>query len=496
VDMPLPANTNIKWRDERRAQKKAVMETSDHQPQVHPLIKTRKRLRGVKTAVHGQRKCSRIRIAAVMLTCLLLGLAAQAKGTMRNEMPAALAYQSKTQLVRLAGGATEKRAYPQTIQPAVDSELRRLIDAMAETMTAALPDKCSLVNNALSDTGAYMSRSGDSWMSFLLVGRAAYNREQIAVAMDTRCYDMASGKQLTLNDLFDANSEGFDILARAARTQLSRYFTQDTAIPGALDSLCTRDALLKARFTVEAGRLGLHYRADTLFPGRNTLMHVYVYYSKLHPYMTKNARKQTDNSIYRLAALTFDDGPGRGSSNMLMDTLRGNGAGASFFLIGKSIGKNLDIVSREQDAGFTVGYHSYTHTVHDMRNGQIAEELALYTDSIYGATGLAPTIMRPPGGHYLPYINAIIPFPIINWSCNYNCVPGDGDVMLTHDVSFDQTKYIENIVRYQPMKGFLFVTIEELFDIRGFTFQPNTVYRSLVREDLASLPAMRENSVR
>ena len=47
-------------------------------------------------------------------------------------------------------------------------------------------------------------------------------------------------------------------------------------------------------------------------------------------------------------ALTFDDGPRRGTTARLLDGLRERGASATFFLVGERLAGNEDLVLRMQ----------------------------------------------------------------------------------------------------------------------------------------------------
>lgn len=60
-------------------------------------------------------------------------------------------------------------------------------------------------------------------------------------------------------------------------------------------------------------------------------------------------------------ALTFDDGPRRGTTARLLDGLRERGANATFFLVGERLAGNEDLVLRMQAEGHQVGTHTWSH---------------------------------------------------------------------------------------------------------------------------------------
>lgn len=65
-----------------------------------------------------------------------------------------------------------------------------------------------------------------------------------------------------------------------------------------------------------------------------------------------------DKTVY----LTFDDGPVSGTTPKVLDVLKTRNARATFFLIGKNVPDNQDIVRRIIAEGHRIGIHSYSHS--------------------------------------------------------------------------------------------------------------------------------------
>ena len=59
-------------------------------------------------------------------------------------------------------------------------------------------------------------------------------------------------------------------------------------------------------------------------------------------------------------ALTFDDGPGE-YTDQLLDCLEENNAHATFFMLGQNVGEWESTVQRMVDIGCEIGNHSYDH---------------------------------------------------------------------------------------------------------------------------------------
>jgi peptidoglycan-N-acetylglucosamine deacetylase len=102
-------------------------------------------------------------------------------------------------------------------------------------------------------------------------------------------------------------------------------------------------------------------------------------------------------------ALTFDDGPGP-FSTQLVDVLRRNGARATFFLIGRKVVRRPELARTEASVG-ALGDHSFTHTnLITLSPEQIRRELARTQKAIRRVTRRKPVLFRPPFGDNDPGI--------------------------------------------------------------------------------------------
>ncbi len=388
------------------------------------------------------------------------------------------------------------RTYPTSNSRTVDAEIRELVDAMAEKNRPLIPGGKSDLMPMYLDVGATIFRTGTKWMSFLTIARVAYEREQIAVDMQTRTFDMESGERLTLKDVIA--EDGWDVLCKAVREQLTAYFPGQAPNADVLDALCTREALEQADFTLGAARLMLHYRADTLYPRRNTLMHVALYYADIRAYMTPEAFEQTDNSRYKMIALTYDDGPARGTTQNLINVLRNNAAGATFFVVGTMLNNNHDNLMREHDAGYAVQSHNYSHEYNNLTSDKLFAWKDKLNETLASLIGTQARYMRPPGGLYEPYARVEIGYSLILWDAaagdasqekgntsqnKYDRVMGnahDGGIVLMHDLNVDCPEYTQMILEGLERKGYLCVTVDELFSNYDIPMLENVMYRSVL----------------
>lgn len=409
-------------------------------------------------------------------------------------MPAALQFEQKYIRQKPRDDTTIIRLEPTTSRAEVDEELRSMMAAMEEKASPLLPKGGKKQDVTRLTVGPVIGRSGTKWMSFRVLCNVCDGREQVYVDFDTRAYDMETGRLLTLADFFPADSEAWQVLADGVRQQLTDYFRTETPDAAALDALCTREALEQAKFSFTAGTLLLTYRADCLYPGHNTLMHVRFLFPDLWPMMTEEARAQTDNRCYRLVALTFDDGCARNTSLSVANRLQQYGANATFFVVGESMAKNHHVLAYEHDAGFTIGSHNYKHVYDKLEHEKLLAWKEQYDVEMDSIIGIRPPFMRAPGGVDRPYIRAGVNLPMIHWSL----ISGDaeqgktymdvflkvvnvaenGSIVLMHDANQESPTYVSYILPTMQERGFVFVSVEELLALNGIPLEPNLIYFS------------------
>ena len=427
-----------------------------------------------------------------VLALVLFGGAAFAQEDFYTEMPQYLRMTQKMHTEKVVENVFVRRTYPDTANDAVDAEIRELVDDMAERSMHLLPAKGDKDIPAYLDAGAVITRTGTSWMSFLTLAEVSALKEHVSMEHDARVYDMETGERIALTDVFAPDSAAWELLAREVRAQLSDAFPAETPNAQRLDALCGREALEGAAFTMGAARLTLSYRADEIYPGKNTLLHVHLYYPEIREMMTQRAQAQTDNSRFKMIALTYDDGGARGSTRRVMDELRIGGAQATFFVVGYTFEKNHDTFSRQQDAAYSIQSHTYSHLYpEEMTTDKAFADKARLEQELAEIIGVKPTMMRAPGGQSGFYMRREIGYPLIQWSLAggdsgtrdvvaiYKRVAHhvkDGDVVLMHDLNYVASEYTHHILKDMNDQGILCVTVEELFADAGLALEANKEY--------------------
>lgn len=192
-----------------------------------------------------------------------------------------------------------------------------------------------------------------------------------------------------------------------------------------------------------------------------------------------------------MIALTFDDGPGEYTEE-LINCLVENNAKATFFMLGQNVEAYPEIAKELSDAGMELGNHSYSHPDLVTIGAEAAAHQVSNTDAaLKAATGFEATVMRPPGGSFNDSVKAAIAHPLIIWSIDtrdwatksedqtYQVVMDnaqDGSVVLMHDIHEWSVKAAIRMIPDLIAKGFKLVTVSELAEAKGKTLQSGNAY--------------------
>ncbi len=192
-------------------------------------------------------------------------------------------------------------------------------------------------------------------------------------------------------------------------------------------------------------------------------------------------------------ALTFDDGPGQ-FSDELLDFLKDRGVHVTYFLIGNQVAKYSDQVRRMYEEGHELGSHTFTHPQLTKLSGKaIKKELKKADDAIYEASGAHPTVMRPPYGATNATALANINYPVILWNvdtldwkyrdadyvADQVCKGAkDGNIILVHEIHRTTIDGVKIAIDKLLAEGWQFMTVTELLTCDGSTISNGTKYSS------------------
>lgn len=177
-------------------------------------------------------------------------------------------------------------------------------------------------------------------------------------------------------------------------------------------------------------------------------------------------------------ALTFDDGPSPKYTPLLLDGLKERNVRATFFLLGKNVKENQELVQRMQAEGHLLGNHTYNHVqLNKIPETTARQEILKTNNEIYEATGKYPEYMRPPYGAWKKNMELCVEMLPVFWdidtldwkSQNVDAIlkaageePEDGSIILMHDEYQTSVEAALLLIDRLKEKGYEFVTVDEL----------------------------------
>lgn len=199
----------------------------------------------------------------------------------------------------------------------------------------------------------------------------------------------------------------------------------------------------------------------------------------------------------KLIALTFDDGPHAVYTPRLLEGLARRGVHATFFLIGSQASAQPDLVQQMDLMGHQIGLHTYDHVLlTSLTPAEVTEQMERSRRTLSALLGHDDFFVRPPYGITNAAVRARISAPLVLWSVDpkdwevqdadrvVRCVTSqakDGDIILLHDIFPTSVDAALEIVDVLQGEGFRFVTVEELFVLRGIQPENGTTYSAAPR---------------
>lgn len=125
----------------------------------------------------------------------------------------------------------------------------------------------------------------------------------------------------------------------------------------------------------------------------------------LLPVCSEEAKENLQNIYHsgeKTVYLTFDDGPSKSVTPLILDLLKKENIPATFFVLGSRVELNPSIVKREYEEGHFIANHGYSHIYSNIYSSKemVLEEYNKTKDAIQKAIGLSYDghLFRFPGG--------------------------------------------------------------------------------------------------
>ncbi|HHW56946.1 MAG TPA: polysaccharide deacetylase family protein [Clostridia bacterium] len=200
----------------------------------------------------------------------------------------------------------------------------------------------------------------------------------------------------------------------------------------------------------------------------------------------------------KVVALTFDDGPVPEYTERYVDILKSMDVKATFFVIGKNAERHPELLKYIVENGNEIGLHSYSHfNMKKMKPEQMVDELYKTQKILVEATGIKPTLFRPPYGAFnrtLLEISDALGLNVTLW----NVDPDDwrspavesvvnrvishtknGSVILMHEGKINTLAALPQIIEKLKAEGYSFVTVSELLNYEKDHVVSNTEQQNI-----------------
>ncbi|MDO9533804.1 MAG: polysaccharide deacetylase family protein [Bacillota bacterium] len=200
----------------------------------------------------------------------------------------------------------------------------------------------------------------------------------------------------------------------------------------------------------------------------------------------------------KVVALTFDDGPDPRFTPYILDILNEQEVKATFFMVGKHVERYPHIARQVAEAGHEIGNHTYNHhNLLQANSRRVSTEISRGEEAIISATGMRPSLFRPPRGLYDARVMDEARdrgYTVVLWSLSsrdwlelrqVDITRGilqnvsNGEIILFHDsgnlLRAEGGERLSTVLSLRPTieglkeQGYFFVTITELMILSGIS---------------------------
>ena len=210
---------------------------------------------------------------------------------------------------------------------------------------------------------------------------------------------------------------------------------------------------------------------------------------------TPEGTASSENAVFHegQVALTFDDGPGQ-FTEQLLDIFKERNIKASFFVLGRQVVEYPEIIQRMASEGHLICNHSYNHKklgTGEASNQTIRDEIQNLDRELIDLGVPSVPYFRPPYGSYNDSVKAISDRPILLWNLDprdwevrdsstirQRVADGavDGSIILMHDIYSTTVDAIPGILDDLAAKGMEVIPLDQLLSRNGTPPTAGTVY--------------------
>ncbi|SHJ69685.1 polysaccharide deacetylase family protein [Propionispora hippei] len=192
------------------------------------------------------------------------------------------------------------------------------------------------------------------------------------------------------------------------------------------------------------------------------------------------------DTVKKIVALTFDDGPDPVTTQALLEVLAKKQVKATFFLLGSQVEAYPELAANITRQGHEVGSHNYSHVF--LNRVSLAEFLEQVgrAEAAISKVAPKPVLFRPPGGGYNDKLVEELQkrgYTTVLWSVDPRDWEGKtaeattrfvlkqtkpGSIILLHEGSCARAtpEAVSRIIEQLAGQGYSFVTVSELLNLK------------------------------
>ena len=300
-----------------------------------------------------------------------------------------------------------------------------------------------------------------------------------------KVYLTEDGKLFTLDQLFSDSSKAKEILLK----ELTSFLQDKKLEQGKIDQL------VKSFSDQDLSAWNFDYKDSQiiLYPSQavENIDEIALPVSGFFDVVQSSYLLDKDAELYKayyekknqkVVALTFDDGPNPATTNQALDTLSKYGIKATFFVLGKNVSGNEEILKRMKSDGHVIGNHSWSHPVlSKLSLDEAKKQITDTEDALTKVLGSSSKLMRPPYGAITDDSRNSLDLSFIMWdvdsldwkSKNEASILTEiqrqvrnGSIILMHDIHAETVNALPKIIDYLKEQGYHFVTVPEMLNSR------------------------------
>lgn len=323
-------------------------------------------------------------------------------------------------------------------------------------------------------------------------------------SIQTFTFDLPSQKQILLQDIFYENSDYLNSLSMIAFTELkkSKKLAESETLKektkpviGNFGQFSLLEDTIVLYFQPFLGSTG--YSETQAIAIKKTIFDSSLKDSYKNTKTNKNKIKETPpihivtelpkssgiDPDRKVIALTFDDGPSKGPTTLILDALREYDSHATFFVLGNRVQYYPEIIQRMLEEGNEVGNHSWNHPqLTRLKEEQIQHQIFDTQAIIKKVSGHEPIHIRPPYGAINNNVRQYLgDMSVTMWNIDPEdwksrdkdhivhsvmSKVADGKIVLMHDIYATSAEAAVEIIKQLKAQDYQLVTISELEEVK------------------------------